>query len=471
MEYTSHTDDSRRELLAAAGVRSVEDLLTAIPDTIRLHRPLELPAGLSESEVDSLLDALARENAVPPGITSFLGGNIYDHYIPAALDHVGSRSEFYTAYTPYQPEVAQGTLQATYEFQSMICRLTGLDVAQASLYDGGSAIAEAALLALAHTGRRGVILAGTLTPRHSRVVETYLTAQDVSITTAIAPDGTADFHKLESLLCDEIACVVMPSPNYFGTLDRWEKGAKLARSHGALSIAVFHPLALGVVKSPGECGIDIAVGEGQMLGNAPSFGGPLLGLFAARREFIRRLPGRLVGRTVDNKGRTAYVMTLQTREQHIRREKATSNICTAQALLATRAAIYMSLLGQDGFRQLARTCMERAHYLAERIDQLGGFAVPHGSAFFNEFVVEAPVAAHVMLERLRNHQILGGIELGHHFPGYERRFLVCVTERHTREILDRFVRELRTAGALQDGREASPTTLAESSVRSVGTET
>jgi glycine dehydrogenase subunit 1 len=457
-------------MLATIGVDRFEDLLKAIPDAIRLHRPIDLPAGLSEFEIDDLLDSLARENAVAPEVTSYLGGNIYDHYIPAALDHVGSRSEFYTAYTPYQPEVAQGTLQATYEFQSMISRLTGLDVAQASLYDGGSAIAEAALLALAHTKRRGVILAGTLSPRYRSVVETYLTAQDVNITTAIAPDGTTDFDKLRSLLNDDVACVVMPSPNFFGTLDRWDEGAKLARGHGALFIAVFRPLALGIVKSPGECGADIAVGEGQSLGNAPSFGGPLLGLFAAKREFIRRLPGRLVGRTADNQGRTAYVMTLQTREQHIRREKATSNICTAQALLATRAAIYMSLLGEHGFGQLAQTCMERAHYLAARIDQLDGYSVPHGAAFFNEFVVEAPTTARAILDYLRARQILGGIELGGRFPGYDRRFLVCVTERHTREQLDAFVRELRTAAAQGEGEEAPPTMLAENPVRSMGTD-
>ena len=470
MEYTSHTDDSRRQMLAAIGVQRFEDLLAAIPDSVRLHRPLDLPEGMPESEVDALLNSLASENSVAPGVTSFLGGNVYDHYIPAALDHVGSRSEFYTAYTPYQPEVAQGTLQATYEFQSMICRLTGMEVAQASLYDGGSAIAEAALLALAHTGRRGVILAGTLNPRHRSVIETYLTAQDVNIATAIAPDGTADFDKLRSLLNDQVACIVMPSPNYFGILDRWDKAAALAREHGALSIAVFHPLSLGVVKSPGECGVDIAVGEGQGLGNSPSFGGPLLGLFAVRREYIRRLPGRLVGRTVDNQGRTAYVMTLQTREQHIRREKATSNICTAQALLATRTAIYLSLLGAGGFVQLARTCMERAHYLAARIAQLDGFAIPHGPAFFNEFVVEAPVPARVILERLRHRRILGGIELSGRFPGCERQFLVCVTEGHTREILDTFVKELRFSSSPREGQQAPSTTLADNAVRSMGTD-
>jgi len=470
MEYTSHTDESRRDMLTAIGVERFEELLKAIPDAIRLHRPIDLPAGLSEFEVDSLLASMAAQNAVPPEITSYLGGNIYDHYIPAALDHVGSRSEFYTAYTPYQPEVAQGTLQATYEFQSMICRMTGLDVAQASLYDGGSAIAEAAILALAHTKRRGVILAGTLPPRYRTVVETYLTAQDVNITTAVAPDGTTDFDKLRSLLNDEIACVIMPSPNYFGTLDRWEDGAKLAREHGALFVAVFRPLALGITKSPGACGADIAVGEGQSLGNTPSFGGPLLGLFAAKREYIRRLPGRLVGRTVDSQGQTAYVMTLQTREQHIRREKATSNICTAQALLATRAAIYMSLLGEQGFTQLAKTCMERAHYLASRIDELEGYSVPHGSAFFNEFVVEAPMMASTILSRLRRSNILGGIELGARFPGYDRRFLVCVTERHTRNDLDTFVRELRVAGEERDGEEAQPTLMAENSVQSLGTD-
>jgi glycine dehydrogenase subunit 1 len=458
-------------MLAAIGVNRFEDLLAGVPDEIRLKQPLRLPEGLSETEVDALLPSLAAETAAGAGVVSFLGGGVYDQYIPAALDHVGGRSEFYTAYTPYQAEVAQGTLQATYEFQSMICRLTGLEVAQASVYDGGSGIAEAALLAIGQTRRRTVVLAGTLNPRYRSVLETYLMAQGVTFKTAVsASTGTTDLNELRALMDDDVACVIMPSPNYFGVLERWDTGAELAHQHGALFIAVFRPLALGVIRSPGECGADVAVGEGQCLGNAPSFGGPLLGLFAARREYIRRLPGRLVGRTVDVNGNTAYVMTLQTREQHIRREKATSNICTAQALLATRAAIYMALLGKEGFAQLAKTCMDRAHSLASRIDALPGYSVPFGPAFFNEFVVEAPVAARQVLHELRRQGILGGIDLGGRFPDYDNRFLVCVSERRTPDVLDRYVKGLQHAAAGSRGADDKQAALARHQPSSMGSD-
>lgn len=447
MEYTSHTDQSRREMLAAIGVRSLDELFKAIPADVRQKAPLRLPDGLSQAEVDSLLESLAGQNAAAPEVVSYLGGGIYNHHVPAAVDAVSFRSEFYTAYTPYQPEVAQGTLQATYEFQSMIRRLTGMDVAQASLYDVGSALAEAALVAIAQTGRRKLIIAGTLNPRFRSVLDTYLSAQNALIDVAIGSDGRTDFAKLSALTDDQTAAVIMPSPNYFGSLERWDEGAKVAHRHGALFVTVFYPISLGLIKPPGDCGADIAVGEGQSLGNPPSFGGPLLGLFAIKKEFIRRLPGRLIGRSVDALGQTAYVMTLQTREQHIRREKATSNICTAQALLATRAAIYMALLGKQGIVQLARTCSERAHYLASRIAALKGYSIPFGASFFNEFVVEAPVAARVVLEQLRRRGIIGGIELGGRFPGFDRRLLVSVTERHSPAMLDRLVEELRSAAS------------------------
>ncbi|MBI3871991.1 MAG: aminomethyl-transferring glycine dehydrogenase subunit GcvPA [candidate division Zixibacteria bacterium] len=460
MPYTPHTDQTREAMLRTIGVRRFEELLAPIPVDVRQKASLDLPDGLAESEVDQLLESLAAPNAVPEGVTSFLGGGIYDHHIPAAVDHVASRSEFYTAYTPYQPEVAQGTLQATYEYQSMIRRLTAMDVAQASLYDGGSAVAEAALLALAHTGRKTIILAGTLNPRYRSILETYLSAQSVAIQSAVGPDGRADFVRLGQMGDADTACIVMPSPNYFGMLEDWERGARIARNCGALMVAVFHPIALGLIRPPGECGADVAVGEGQCLGSPPSFGGPLLGLFAVRREFIRRLPGRLVGRSVDARGKTAYVMTLQTREQHIRREKATSNICTAQALLATRAAIHMALLGRRGIAALAQTCMQRAHYLAEEVARLPGYDVPFGPEFFNEFVVEAPLNARVVLERLREHRILGGIDLGGRFPGFERRFLVCVTEKHGRQTLDRFVQALREVAGHNVGESPSTTMTA-----------
>jgi len=445
MAYLPHNDETRRAMLSTIGVGSVDDLIRPIPADVRQKGPIDIPPALAESDVDMLTETLAAKNAVPGQFMSFLGGGIYDHYIPAAVDHVASRSEYYTAYTPYQPEVAQGTLQATYEYQSMIRRLTGMDVAQASMYDGGSATAEAALLAMAETGRKKIVLAGVLNPRHRGMIETYLSAQDVTIESMNRPDGCADFSRLAHVVDDTTACIIMASPNYFGGLDDWTAAAEIAHAKGALLIAVFHPISLGILKTPGECGADVAVGEGQCLGNAPAFGGPLLGLFATRKKFIRRLPGRLVGKTVDARGVPAFVTTLQTREQHIRREKATSNICTAQALLATRAAIYMSLLGKRGIVTLAKTCLDRAHYVAGQIAQTPGYAVPFGASFFNEFVVEAPVNARTILARLRQGHILGGIELGGRFPGFDRRLLVCITERHSRAVLDQFVAALREA--------------------------
>lgn len=449
MAYLPHNDETRKAMLSAIGVKSVDDLTKPIPADIRQKGPIDIPEAMSESDVDLLNEALAGKNAVPGQFVSFLGGGIYDHYIPAAVDHVGSRSEFYTAYTPYQPEVAQGTLQATYEYQSMIRRLTGMDVAQASMYDGGSATAEAALLAMAETGRSKIVLAGVLNPRYRGMLETYLSAQNVTIEAVNRQDGSTSFPDLLRAVDDTTACVIMPSPNYLGGIEDWTKGAEIAHAKGALLIAVFHPIALGLLKSPGECGADVAVGEGQCLGNPPAFGGPLLGLFATRRQFIRRMPGRLVGKTVDARGVMAFVTTLQTREQHIRREKATSNICTAQALLATRAAMYMSLVGKKGITTLAKTCLDRAHYLAEQVANIPGYSVPCGANFFNEFVIEAPANARTILNRVRERGILGGIELGGRFPGFDRRFLVCVTEKHSRAVLDQFVKALREAA--QDG--------------------
>jgi glycine dehydrogenase subunit 1 len=444
MAYLPHNNETRKAMLSTIGVSSVDELIKPIPAEVRQKGPIDIPPAMSEVDVDLLNETLAGKNAVPGQYVSFLGGGIYDHYVPAAVDHVGSRSEFYTAYTPYQPEVAQGTLQATYEYQSMIRRLTGMEVAQASMYDGGSATAEAALLAMAETGRKKIIIAGVLNPRYRAMLETYLSAQDVTIEAVNRPDGSADFSRLTEA-AEDAACIIMPSPNYFGGIEDWTKGAEIAHSKGALLVAVFYPIALGLLKTPGECDADVAVGEGQCLGNPPAFGGPLLGVFATRKKFIRRLPGRLVGKTVDSRGVMAFVTTLQTREQHIRREKATSNICTAQALLATRAAIYMSLIGKQGIITLAQTCLDRAHYLAEQVSQIPGFSVPFGANFFNEFVIEAPTNARTILNRVRERDILGGIELGGRFPGFDKRFLVCVTEKHSRVILDQFVHALREA--------------------------
>jgi len=442
MAYLPHTPEDRQEMLAHIGVNSIEDLLKTIPAELRLAEPLAVGERLSEVELTAHIEALADRNTGSAKLVSFLGGGVYDHYVPAVVDFLSSRSEFYTAYTPYQPEVAQGTLQATYEFQSMICRLTGMDVANASLYDGASAVAEAALVALSSTGRRQIVISGTVHPRYRDVLSTYTQGRDVTIDNSPELNGIAASEELIRLISDKTACVIVQSPNFFGQLEDVSAIERAVHQAGGLLIYVFHPIALGICRTPGEAGADLAVGEGQPLGNPPSYGGPLLGLLAAKKEFVRRIPGRIIGRTVDEKGRPGYVMTLQTREQHIRREKATSNICTAQALLATRAAIYAALMGRRGFRALAEVCTRRAHYLAEKIAALDSFSLRYPGPFFNEFVVSCPVSCRQIIEHSSDQGIMPGIDLAQYFPKRDRDLLVCVTEKHSPEQLDRCVEVL-----------------------------
>jgi len=442
MTYIAHTPDDREQMLAGIGVGSIEDLLKTIPENLRLADPLAVGERLSEVELAAHIEALAGQNSHRDRLLCFMGGGVYDHYVPAVVDFLSSRSEFYTAYTPYQAEVAQGTLQVIYEFQSLICRLTGMDVANASLYDGASAVAEAALVSTSSTGRKHIIVSGAVHPRYREVLHTYTQGREVTIDQSPEVNGVTDTEKMIGLISDKTACVIVQSPNFFGQLEDISAIESAIHRVGGLLIYVFHPLALGICRTPGEAGADLAVGEGQPLGNPPNYGGPLLGLLAAKKQFVRRIPGRLVGRTVDEKGRTGYVMTLQTREQHIRREKATSNICTAQALLATRATIYTSLLGRRGFRALALVCARRAHYLAEKISALHRFSLAYPGPFFNEFVVSCPITCRRIVEYMSGQGIMPGIDLSRYFSGRERDLLVCVTEKHSPAQLDRFVEVL-----------------------------
>ena len=445
MTYVAHTPEDTQEMLERIGVRSIEDLLKTIPENLRLTEPLAVGERLSEVELTAHLEALAAQNAGPDRMVSFLGGGVYDHYVPAVVDFLASRSEFYTAYTPYQPEVAQGTLQATYEFQSLICRLTGMDAANASLYDGASAVAEAALVAISATGRPGIIVSGTVNPRYREVLAGYTQGRAVAIECPSDRNGISDSAAIVGKITDQTACVIVQSPNFFGQLEDVSAIEQAVHRVSGLLIYAFSPIALGICRTPGEANADLAVGEGQPLGNPPNFGGPLLGLLATRKEHVRRIPGRIVGRTVDEQGRPGYVMTLQTREQHIRREKATSNICTAQALLATRAAIYMSLMGKSGFRALAEVCTRRAHYLAEKISAVRGCALRYSGPFFNEFVVTCPLPAARVIASMSEHGIMPGIDLAQFFPDRDRELLVCVTEKHPPAQLDRYVEVLSQA--------------------------
>jgi glycine dehydrogenase subunit 1 len=441
MRYIPHTAEDVRQMLEAIGVPAVDDLFTGVPAALRLNRPLALPPAASELELLRELGELAATN--PPHL-SFIGGGAYQHFIPAAVDQLISRSEFYTAYTPYQPEISQGTLQAIFEFQTLICQLTGMEVANASMYDGASACAEGVLMAVRVTGRHKVLLSRALHPQYRQTVRTYcrhLPVQLVEID--FDASGATDPAALARELGPDTAAVVAGYANYFGVIEDLAALAQAAHDAGArLVAAVAEPMALGLLKSPGELGADIVAGEGQSFGMPLSFGGPYLGFFAARQRDIRQLPGRLVGETVDLEGRRGFVLTLSTREQHIRREKATSNICSNQGLCALIATVYLSLLGKQGVREVAMQNLAKAAYAKEAIAALPGFRLLFTGATFNEFVVETPEPAAVLLERLIAQGIAGGIALGGDFEQMPNALLVCVTEQHRRADIDILVKAL-----------------------------
>ena len=374
MPFIVNTDRDREEMLRSIGVASFDELIVDIPQEIRLQGALDLFPALSEQEVMKLLESLSSSNSNTAGFVSFLGGGAYDHFIPSAIKSIVSRSEFYTAYTPYQAEVSQGTLQAIYEYQSLMCRLYDMDVANASMYDGATALAEAVLMAMNVTGREQVVLAGGLNPNTFSVLKTYLEASGHgSILRNRLENGIGSIEGLKERMNGSVAAVVVQQPNFYGCLEEVDAIGAVAREHGALFIVSADPLSLGMLAAPGSYGADIAVGEGQPLGNHQNFGGPYLGIFTVRQPYVRKIPGRLVGMTKDRDGNDGFILTLQTREQHIRREKATSNICTNQALCALQAAVYLSLLGKQGLREVAGQSALKAHYLAGRIAALPGF--------------------------------------------------------------------------------------------------
>jgi glycine dehydrogenase subunit 1 len=442
MPFFPNTDEDRREMLKEIGVNSFDDLLANIPPSIRLREPLALPRPLSEMEVLSELQDLASKNRGGEDTVSFLGGGAYDHFIPAAVGSILSRSEFYTAYTPYQAEVSQGTLQAIYEYQSMICRLTGMDVANASMYDGGSAVAEAALLAVRHTDRKELVIAGKVHPRYLEIVQTYTQGWGISLRQVPLSEGRADSRDVREYVSEKTAAVIIQQPNFYGCLEDTEEIGKIAHEAGALFVVSADPISLGLLAPPGSYGADVAVGEGQSLGIPLSFGGPYLGIFALRDSLIRKIPGRLSGITVDSDGERGFTLTLQTREQHIRREKATSNICTNQALMMLAACVYLSLMGKEGVPEVAKLCLQKSHYLAEEISKIPGYRLKWSQPFFKEFVVETPERPSTILERLSKKGILGGLDLSQHDKGVEG-LMVAVTEKRTKVEMDRLLTELR----------------------------
>ena len=438
MSFVPHSDADQREMLAKVGVSDIGELYSDVPTELLLGRDLDVPEALSEWEAMRRVTELAGRNT---DLVCFAGGGMYDHYVPAAVDHIIRRSEFYTAYTPYQPEVAQGTLQVIYEFQTMICELTGMDVANASMYDGPTATAEAAVMARAVTRRSRVLAARSLHPHSRKVTITYL--EGLGSKLELLPygsDGRLDMKALRSVLDDDTAAVIVGYPNFFGGIEDLEPIAEAVQAAGALLVVAADPVMLAVLKSPGACGADIVVAEGQPLGNGPSFGGPVVGLFAATRKLVRKMPGRIVGGTVDMEGRRGYVLTLQTREQQIRREKATSNICTNQGLMALATTVYLSLVGKSGLRQVAETSIQNAHYARRRLIDAGVELIFPDAPVGREFAVRTRDNSQVVLDRGVQAGILAGVSLSR-FRSLEvgDGLLLAFTEKRTRDEIDGLV--------------------------------
>jgi len=456
MRYIPNSPSEREQMLREMGLKSVDELFRGIPANLQLKRPLQIPAALSESDTLGYFRKMAEKNETPTTgrkMASFLGAGAYNHFIPTVIDTLISRSEFYTSYTPYQPEISQGTLQAIFEFQTMICDLTGMDVSNASLYDGSTATAEAVLMAERVTGRTKVAIAGNLHPEYIEVVDTYI--KNAGISKVILPfDGQNGTLRLESLtdIATDIGAVIVQSPNFFGGIEELQKIADATHRIGALFVVVVsEAMSLGLLQSPGRAGADIVCGETQSFGIPLSFGGSYCGFFATREKFQRQIPGRLVGMAHDDKGRSGFVLTLATREQHIRREKATSNICTNQGLYALMSTVYLSTMGRAGLREAAEQNLQKAHYAARLISGIEGYKLRFGASFFNEFVISAPRPATEVLEQLRQQDIIGGLELSRFFggrdSGMENEILVCVTETTTRQDIDRLVSALAVIGS------------------------
>lgn len=441
MSYIPHTEAERRQMLSAIGVTTIEDLFEAVPASHRFPK-LDLPKPMSEMEIAAEMQALAEVNEHAGDFATFRGAGAYHHFIPSVVNHILMRSEFYTAYTPYQPEMSQGTLQATYEYQSMMCALTGMDAANASHYDGATSLAEAVTVALdvARNKRKKVILSPGINPQYRAVVRTYHQGRDTQF---VGDDADATTDELMDMIDSDTAMIAVSYPNFFGEIEDLQKVADKAHEARALLVVVVNPMALGLLKSPGEMGADIVVGEGQPLGVPLSYGGPYLGFFATREKYVRKIAGRIIGETTDKNGTRAFVMTLRPREQDIRREKASSNICTNQGLMAIAASVYMSLMGKNGMRKVAELNYHKAHYAADQIDAIPGFKVRREKPFFNEFVVKCLTNVSTVNAKLMEAGIVGGYDLGQDYEHLKDHMLLCVTEMNTRAEIDAMVAVLR----------------------------
>jgi len=447
MRYISNTAAQQREMLATIGASSIEDLLSRIPTKARLSHPLNVPAAMAEADLVRHLRRLSSKNANADDFACFLGAGSYDHTVPSPINHMISRGEFFTAYTPYQPEASQGTLRSIFEYQTMMAELTGMDVANASLYDGASSLAEAVLMAHAVTERNTTVLSKGINPLYRQVVETYVEGPGLRLRSAALADGVTDLDALRKVVNAQTAAVVIQYPNFFGCLEDVKAAGEIAHAAGALLVVAADPVNLALLAPPGALGADIVVGEGQGLGVPMTFGGPNLGVFAVKQELVRRMPGRLVGATVDLDGQRGFVLTLQTREQHIRREKATSNICTNVALCALMATIHVAIMGKIGLRKAGELSTAKAHYAAEAFGKIPGVKLKFSAPFFKEFALQLPKSPDRVVKRLLKDKILAGVPLKTFDRAYKDCLLVAVTEKRTREEIDAYAAALAAAVA------------------------
>ncbi len=438
MSFVPNTSDEQKLMLERIGVSEFSELISGIPDDVKFQGLLDLPPTLSEFEAVKLLEEYAAKNKTASTHTCYIGGGAYDHFIPSIVGAVLQKPEFKTAYTPYQAEVSQGTLQVMYEFQSMVAELTGMDVSNASLYDAGSSLAEACFMSNAHNRKTEFLIAGTVNPLYIRVMNTITVGREFTFKTFVKEDGTADLDALKNAITDKTSAVIVQQPNFFGNLEEVIEIEKIAHSVKALYVVIAAPISLGLLEAPGKYNADIVVGEGQSLGISLDFGGPYLGLFACKQEFVRKMPGRLCGVTEDKDGQRCYVLTLQTREQQIKREKATSNICTNQGLFMLAATVYMETMGKQGIKEVAENSFKNAHYLAENISKLNGFKLSSNLPFFNEFVIDTPVPAEKIILDAEAKGILAGMDISKYVPE-KKGLMIAVTEKRSKEDLDNFV--------------------------------
>ena len=437
MNFVPHTQSEKREMLASIGISSTDELFRDISPEVKLAEELKLSPGLDEMSLRKEITMISQENAHVDEYVSFLGAGAYEHFRPALIDHLLLRSEFYTAYTPYQPEISQGTLQAIFEFQTAVCELTGMDVANASMYDGATALAEAIIMAAGQTRKNKFLISSTIHPEYREVAKTYAWARGMELLEIPYQQGLTDTKELEKMLTTDIGAVVIQNPNFFGGIESLKNIVELAQKNKTMVILCADPMLLGLLEAPGKIGVDIVVGEGQPLGIPISFGGPYLGFIATKEKFIRRMPGRIVGIAQDRKGNEGFILTLQAREQHIRREKASSNICSNQALCALAATIYLSTLGKSGIKEVAEQCIYKAHYAKSVLNDIPGVEIAYpNTKSFKEFVVKTEESIESINKRLLDAGIIGGLDLGEFYPELKNHMLLCVTEARSKIEID-----------------------------------